>query len=100
LFTDSGWPFRDRGEPLFQGIRKKDVPMQNENSVTPQPKWGETVARIVRFAAFVAVAVFLVVRVLTAQGEAGDSLLMTVMCVLTGVVMVLTGITSLSSAAD
>ncbi|MDB5300170.1 MAG: hypothetical protein JWO87_1833 [Phycisphaerales bacterium] len=69
--------------------------MQNENSVTESNVAG-ILTRVIRFAAFAAAAVFIVVRVLTAQGEVGDSSVMTVMCILTGVLMAFTGIMSLS----
>ncbi|MDB5333259.1 MAG: hypothetical protein JWP03_4410 [Phycisphaerales bacterium] len=70
--------------------------MQNENSIPGTNEGGQT-ARIIRSALFIIAAIILVVKVLTAQGEAGSSCLMVVMCVLTGLVMALTGIMSLGS---
>ncbi|HWE95804.1 MAG TPA: hypothetical protein VG269_17700 [Tepidisphaeraceae bacterium] len=70
--------------------------MQNQNSISSKNMGGQA-TRIIRSALFLIAATVIVVKVLTAQGEAGSSGLVAVMGVLTGLVMALTGIMSLGS---
>ena len=70
--------------------------MENDNSISSQSTGGQA-ARIVRSAAFIITAIVIVARVLTSQNEAVASPVVVVMCVLTGLVMGLTGIMALSS---